>query len=45
MAVWLVAGAAVVAGAVAWLGWLRGWQDRRALLAGWPVASLILSAD
>lgn len=40
---WLLGGAAVAAAAVAWLGTLRGWQDRRALLAGWPVASLIVT--
>lgn len=40
---WLLGGAAVLAGTVAWSGRLRGWQDRRALLAGWPVASLVVT--
>lgn len=37
---WLLGAAAVLAAVVALIGRLRGWQARRGLLVGWPVASL-----
>lgn len=37
---WVLGGAAVLATVVALIGRLRGWQGRRGLLVGWPVASL-----
>ncbi len=40
---WLLGGAALLAGVAALVGWLRGWQERRVLLLGWPVASLIVT--
>ncbi|MEB4211740.1 GGDEF domain-containing protein [Mycobacterium sp. 94-17] len=39
----LLGGTVALTGAVAWLGHRRGWQHRRALLAGWPFASLALT--
>lgn len=41
---WLLGGAALLAGVAALIGWLLGWQERRALLLGWPVASLVVTA-
>lgn len=38
---WLLGAAALSAGVVACVGYLAGWQNRRGLLIGWPVASLI----
>ncbi|WP_243394050.1 GGDEF domain-containing protein [Mycobacterium ahvazicum] len=38
---WVLGGCAVAAVLVAVLGRWRGWQERRALLFGWPVASLL----
>lgn len=40
---WFLAGAAVVGGLVLLLGRLLGWQERRGLLIGWSVASLIVT--
>jgi diguanylate cyclase (GGDEF)-like protein len=40
---WLLGGAALVAGIVTVIGRLRGWQQRRVLLFGWPAASLIVT--
>ncbi|GAA4535100.1 hypothetical protein GCM10023161_08080 [Mycobacterium paraffinicum] len=39
---WLLGAAAVLAVSVALIGRLRGWQGRRGLLVGWPVASLVV---
>lgn len=39
---WLLGVAAVLAAFVALIGRLRGWQGRRGLLIGWPVASLVV---
>ncbi|WAC93863.1 GGDEF domain-containing protein [Mycobacterium sp. Aquia_213] len=39
--VWVLCGAVVIAVVVAFVGRWRGWQERRALLFGWPVASLL----
>lgn len=39
---WALGAAAVVAGVVAFIGRRRGWQDRRALLQGWPAAGLVV---
>jgi diguanylate cyclase (GGDEF)-like protein len=38
---WVLGGAVVFAAAVAFVGRWRGWQERRALLFGWPVATLL----
>ncbi|BBY20344.1 hypothetical protein MSTO_05490 [Mycobacterium stomatepiae] len=38
---WVLGGGVVVAGIVSFVGRWRGWQERRALLFGWPVASLL----
>jgi diguanylate cyclase (GGDEF)-like protein len=40
---WLLGGAALLAGVAALVGWVRGWHERRALLLGWPVASLVVT--
>jgi diguanylate cyclase (GGDEF)-like protein len=40
---WLLGGAALLASVTAVVGRLRGWQRRRALLIGWPVAALTLT--
>lgn len=40
---WLLGGVALLAGCAAWVGRLRGWEERRVLLAGWPVAALIVT--
>lgn len=40
---WALGAAAVLAGLVALIGRLRGWQGRRGLLVGWPVASLAVT--
>jgi diguanylate cyclase (GGDEF)-like protein len=40
---WVLGGAALLAAATALVGWLRGWQERRVLLLGWPVASLVVT--
>lgn len=40
---WLLGGAALQAGLVALIGWFCGWQDRRVLLVGWPVAALVVT--
>ena len=39
---WLLGGAVLLAGVATLVGWLRGWQERRALLLAWPVASLVV---
>jgi diguanylate cyclase (GGDEF)-like protein len=39
----LLGAAALVGIAVAVVGRLRGWQERRALLVGWPVANLVVT--
>jgi diguanylate cyclase (GGDEF)-like protein len=39
----LLVGAALLVAVVALVGRVRGWQERRGLLAGWPVASLIVT--
>ena len=41
---WALGGAVAVAVAVAFVGRLSGWQQRRALLSGWPVAALLATA-
>ena len=33
----------VLAGGVALIGRVRGWQERRGLLVGWPAVSLIVT--
>jgi diguanylate cyclase (GGDEF)-like protein len=38
---WVLGGAVVVVSAVAFVGCWRGWQERRGLLFGWPVAALL----
>lgn len=38
----MLGGAAFLAGLVALVGQVRGWQRKRGLLIGWPVASLIV---
>jgi diguanylate cyclase (GGDEF)-like protein len=40
---WLLAGAAVLGVLVLLLGWLLGWQERRRLLVGWSLASLMVT--
>jgi diguanylate cyclase (GGDEF)-like protein len=40
---WLLGGVALLAGGAAWVGRLRGWQERRVQLAAWPVAALIVT--
>ncbi|OJZ74940.1 GGDEF domain-containing protein [Mycobacterium paraffinicum] len=40
---WVLGAAAVLAAFVALIGRLRGWQGRRGLLVGWPVASLVVT--
>jgi diguanylate cyclase (GGDEF)-like protein len=40
---WLLGGAALLASVAALVGWLRGWQGRRVLLLGWPVAALVIT--
>ncbi|CQD16738.1 diguanylate cyclase [Mycobacterium europaeum] len=40
---WLLGAAAVSAAFVALIGRLRGWEGRRGLLVGWPVASLVVT--
>lgn len=40
---WLLGGTALLAGVAAWAVRLRGWQERRVLLSGWPVASLVVT--
>jgi diguanylate cyclase (GGDEF)-like protein len=37
----VLGGAVIVAAAVSFVGRRRGWQERRALLFGWPVATLL----
>lgn len=39
---WLLGTAAVLAAVVALVGRFRGWQERRRVLVGWPVASLVV---
>lgn len=41
---WFLGGVAVVAACVALAGRMRGWQSRRELLIGWPLASLVVTA-
>ncbi|KQH80444.1 diguanylate cyclase [Mycobacterium gordonae] len=40
---WWLAGAAVLGGLALLGGWLLGWRERRGLLLGWSVASLIVT--
>jgi len=40
---WLLGGAALLGVVAALVGRLRGWHERRALLLGWPVASLVVT--
>lgn len=40
---WILGGATVVAVAVAMVGRRIGWQNKRVLLLGWPIASLVLT--
>ncbi|SPM36886.1 Two-component response regulator, PleD family, consists of two REC domains and a diguanylate cyclase (GGDEF) domain, partial [Mycobacterium rhizamassiliense] len=40
---WLLAGAAMLTVVVAVAGRLRGWQQSRVLLFGWPAASLVIT--
>jgi hypothetical protein len=40
---WVLGGAALLAGGIALIGRVRGWQERRGLLVGWPAVSLIVT--
>jgi hypothetical protein len=40
---WILGGAALLAASAALVGLLCGWQQRRILLLGWPVASLVVT--
>ncbi|OBI88498.1 GGDEF domain-containing protein [Mycobacterium asiaticum] len=40
---WILGGATLLAGVVAVVGRTIGWQNKRVLLLGWPIASLVLT--
>ncbi|GAB2999789.1 GGDEF domain-containing protein [Mycobacterium bourgelatii] len=40
---WILGGATVLAGAVAVVGRIIGWHNKRVLLLGWPIASLVFT--